>query len=246
MIGASVFIDTRARRELEREFSRQLEKSAIAITLKAAKTAKEKIRTEMAAAGLGTLGMGIGHGHGGPEEKSGNVRRKGAGWSASGAVFVREGSRRTRGAIASYTDLPATQIRPKNGRWLWIPTPDLKRVVGLPKDGKGGPSKARLTPALWDATYGTKFGPLQVIKGVNGRPLLILSTAVGVSASGKRGLRPLKKNGMARKGDIAKQFIVAFIAIPATSRIARINVPDIINKVIADLPRQGGLRFEGV
>lgn len=246
MIGASVFIDTRARRELEREFSRQLEKSAIAFTLRAAKTVKEKIRSEMATAGLGTLGMGIGHGHGGPEEKAGNVRRKGAGWSASGAVFIREGSRRTRGAIASYTDLPSTQIRPKNGRWLWIATPDLKRVVGLPKDGKGGPSKARLTPALWDLTYGLKFGSLQVIKGINGRPLLILSNPAGVSLSGKRGIRTLRKNGQPRRGDIAKKFIVAFIAIPATSRAAKINVPNIINQVISDLARQDGLRFEGV
>lgn len=245
MIGAGVSFDTRARREMEKEFSRQLEKAAINMTLRAADKSKSEIRAAMAAAGLGRLGQGIGHGHGGDTEKAGQVhRRAGGGWSASGSVFVRSGSRRTRGAIISYTELAGTEITPKTGRWLWFPTPDLKRTVGLPVDGSGGPKKARLTPGNWDVTYGRRFGPLATIKSVNGHPIMILKNPAGVSASGKRGLSTLTKAGKPRKGQVVKDFIVAFIAIPRTSRQARIDVPDIINKVIAGLPEKAGLRFE--
>jgi hypothetical protein len=81
-----------------------------------------------------------------------------------------------------------------------------------------------------------KVGRLELIRSVDGRPLLIVRN-VGVSAEGKRrSARSLTKSGRARKGQIRKEFIVAFIAIPRTARAARIDVSAIHAAVMAELP----------
>ena len=200
---------------LERELDQRLRRLALSESKLAARETLEDLRQQMGAAGLGRLGLALGSGG----DKQVHMRSDG-GWSASGWVFIRSRSPRTVGAIKSYTEGAA--IAPRRGRWLWIPTDEAYRVVGLPPGSDA--KKARLEPRLWDRTLGLKFGPLRVIKSVNARPLLIIDNPASVSASGKRGtLKPLLKNGRAPKGNVIKEFIVMFIAIPNTSRAARVD-----------------------
>jgi hypothetical protein len=140
-------------------------------------------------------------------------------------VFIRSGSERTRGTIAAYTE--GANILPARGRWLWIPTPDIQNIS----------MRHRLTPAAWQANgLDSRIGPLVLVRSVNGNPLLVAKN-VGLDLSGRRGsVKSLKKNGGARKGQVAKEFVVAFIGIPATSRAARIDVRAIGRSVANELP----------
>lgn len=215
---------------------RRLELAALEATDKAAKIAVRSIRDAMAGSGLGRLGNGLGAAS---DLSSGRGihRKAGGAWSASGTVFVRSRSDRTRGAIEAYTG--GAEITPKRGRWLWIATPNLQRVAG----GKG--KRQRVTPGNWDALgLDRRIGPLVMLKSVNGYPLLAVKGA-GVAATGATGsARSLTKRGQARKGQIRRELLVAFIAIPRTSRAARVNVTAIMKSVQADLPRLAAAAFE--
>lgn len=158
-------------------------------------------------------------------EKRGVVRQSGVGFSASGWVHVRSQSERTLGAIEAYT--AGAEIRPRRGRWLWLPTDDIPSRAG----------RQRMTPELWNRLgFESKVGKLVMIRSVNGWPLLVVYGA-GVSASGKaRSARSLRKDGGLRKGQVAREMIVAFIGIPRTSRRARVDVPAIMKEVQAMLP----------
>lgn len=241
MIRASVRFDTRGRAALEREFSRRLEKSALQMTDRAAAKAKGRIRADMAAAGLGRLGFALGSGS--DLKKSGQVHRKGNGWSASGWVAVRSRSQRTQGAIESYTE--GSTILPRRGRYLWFATDDIKRLARVPLPNSGGNSygNVRLEPRLWDRTYGRTLGPLFPMKAADGTPLLAIRNAT-LSLSGKaRSARPLTKTGKVPKGQVQQEVIIAFIGIPRTSRKARINVPEIMRKVLSEMAKVDGVRF---
>ncbi len=208
---------------------RRLELAALEATDKAAKVAVRSIRTAMQGAGLGRLGNGLGAAS---DLSSGRGihRREAGGWSASGVVFVRSRSERTRGALEAYTG--GADIRPVRGRWLWIATPDIQRLAG----GKG--KRQRVTPGNWQALgLDQRVGPLVFLKGINGRPLLAVQGA-GVALTGATGsARSLTKSGRARKGQIRRELLIAFVAIPRTSRAARVDVLSIIQSAQADLPR---------
>lgn len=215
---------------------RRLELAALEATDKAAKVAVRSIRQAMAGAGLGRLGNGLGAAS---DLSSGRGihRKAGGAWSASGAVFIRSRSERTRGALESYT--AGSEIRPTRGRWLWVPTDDLQRVAG----GKG--KRQRITPGNWDNLgLDRRIGPLVQLKSVNGYPLLAVQGA-GVSLTGAKGsARSLTKQGQARKGQIRRELLIAFVAIPRTSRAARVDVKSILAGVQADLPRLFREAFE--
>lgn len=215
---------------------RRLELAALEATDQAAKQAVRSIRGAMAGAGLGRLGNGLGAAS---DLSSGRgIHRKADGaWSASGVVFVRSRSERTRGAIESYTS--GSEIRPTRGRWLWVPTDDLQRVAG----GKG--KRQRITPGNWDNLgLDRRIGPLVQITSIDGRPLLAVQGA-GVSLTGAKGsARSLRKNGQARRGQIKRELLIAFVAIPRTSRAARVDVNAIMKSVQADLPRLAAAAFE--
>lgn len=215
---------------------RRLELAALEATDEAAKVAVRSIRQAMAGAGLGRLGNGLGAASD-LSSGRGMHRKAGGAWSASGTVFVRSRSERTRGAIESYTS--GSEIRPTRGRWLWVPTPDIQRLAG----DKG--RRQRVTPSSWDNLgLDKRIGPLVMIKSIDGRPLLAVQGA-GVSLTGARGsARSLKKNGQARRGQIKRELLVAFIAIPRTSRAARVDVNAILAGVQADLPRLFAEAFE--
>ena len=222
---------------LQAQLDLRLRRAALSESKIAARETLEDLRQQMGAAGLGRLGFALGSG--GDEQVH---MRPDGGWSASGWVFIRSQSPRTRGAIISYTE--GAKIAPRKGRWLWIPTDEAYRTVGLPPGSDT--KKARLEPHLWDRTWGNRFGPLRVIKSVNGHPLYIIDNPASVSASGKRGtLKPLLKSGRAPKGNVIKEFIVMFIAIPNTSRAARIYPSQIARVHQERLVRRFAAAFEG-
>jgi len=202
------------------------ESAALKSTDRAAKTAKARIRTEMGSARLGTLGNAFAAksdlDRGGIQVRYGGN----GGFAASGIVYVRTKSERTLGAIQAYTE--GADIRPVRSRWLWIATDNIPRVTG----------RYRMTPELWVKNgFDQKIGPLVVVRSVNGYPLLVVKN-VGLSAAGsRRSAKSLTKRGMPRKGQIEKQFVVAFIGIPFTSRAARVDVQNIIDEVRAELPQ---------
>ena len=239
MIRTSIRADTSARAAIERRLDTQLRQRALGAVDAAAREALQEMRGQMAAAGLGTLGRALGSGS--DKSKGGQVHMKsGGGWSASGWVYIRSKSPRSVGAIISYTE-PSTLITPKKGRWLWIPTDEAYRTVGLPPGSET--KKARLEPHLWDQTWGNRFGPLAVIKSVNGWPLMILKNPASVRLSGQRGIKPLLKSGRAPKGFVPKEFIVMFIGIPRTSRKARIDPRAIAARAAVKIPALLGPAF---
>lgn len=245
MIRTETRFDQSALGAIERKLDRQLRAAALQETHNAARGAVEDMRQQMSAAGLGRLGFALGSGS--DKQKSGTVfALPGGRWSASGWVFIRSQSQRTIGAIKSYTE--GAEILPRRGRYLWFPTDDVKRLVGLPiptTGGGRGTANYRLEPRYWDRTYGRKFGPLQQIRGADGTPLLVVRNAT-VSLSGKRGsLRPLTKTGRVPKGQVQQDTIVAFIGIPRTSRAARINPRTIAAARAAAMTQKLGPAFSG-
>lgn len=203
----------------------RMENAALIATDRAARVAKAEVRNAMSGARLGRLGNAV---DATSDLKQGNgVYRRGVdGFSASGGVFVRSKSERTLGAIESYTE--GAEIRPRPGRWLWIATDNIPRVTG----------RYRMTPELYRKNgFEQKIGPLTFVRSVNGYPLLVAKN-VGVDLSGrKRSARSLTKSGRARKGQVERQFVVAFIGIPYTSRAARVDVTAIMRQEQARLPQ---------
>lgn len=153
--------------EWNRQAEAKMRRAALIATDHAGKRLLGEIRTAMAGAGLGRLGNALGSTS--DLQRTGKVHETSrGGFSASGGVFIRSKSERTRGAIESYT-MGAT-IRPTRGRWLWVPTPDVPRIS----------MRYRTTPAAWKANgLDRRIGPLVLIKSVNGRPLLVVQD-VGV------------------------------------------------------------------
>lgn len=202
----------------------RMETAALIATDQAARRAVNELRAQMAGAGLGRLGQGLGM-TSDLQKGRGVYRRPGGGFSASGIVYVRSRSARTRGAIESYTQ--GASITPRRGRWLWFQTDELPRLTG----------RFRMTPELYRKNgFETKIGPLVKITADNGNPLLIVRN-VGVSMAGKRrSAKSLTKKGLPRKGQMAMEFIVAFVGIPNTSRAARIDALATLRSVQADLP----------
>lgn len=205
-----------------------LEGALLRATQKGARRLNQNIRQAMAGAGLGRLGNAFTDTS---DAKKGGIQRRysNGGFSASGTVYVRSKSDRTLGAIQSYTE--GSTISPIRGRWLWIPSDEILRVAG----GRG--TRQRVSPGNWSALgLDSRIGPLTLVKSVNGRPLLVVKN-VGVGAAGqKRSARSLTKRGQPRKGQVEKQFVVAFIAIPRTSRPARISIRSLVNQIAAELP----------
>lgn len=216
------FVDQFRRRSIQR-----IERAAMVATDKASRGALVQQRMEMRSRGLGILGNALGQTS---DLKKGKVRRRGPEeFETSGVIFLRSKSERTVGAIKSYTE--GADIHPVKGRWLWVPTDEIQRLVG------SGKTRRRLTPALW-SQYGldTKVGPL-VYLPQKGKPPLLIVRNVGVSISGKRhSAKSLTRSGRPRKGQAVKSFIVAFIAIPRTTRIRRVDLIAIANRWAGIVP----------
>lgn len=220
--------------DFERKSLDRMKAAALNATSIAASRANAKLRADMVSANLGRLGQAIGSGS--DLQKSKQVHQSGRGWSASGWLFIRSRSPRTLGAIESY--LKGGEIAPRRGRYLWIATDDIKRLVGvpLPSTSGNGRARVRLEPYLWDRTYGRTLGPLVPITARDGTPMLVIRNAT-LSLSGKGGsVKPLTKTGKARKGQFQVPFVVAFVGIRRTSRKARVDPRKIVAEAQASLP----------
>lgn len=202
------------------------ERAALIATDRGATILKNNIRQDMASASLGKLGQAI---TSTSDLKKGGIQKRYGrhGFSASGLVYVRSRSERTVGALTSYLGRGSTRIAPRKGRWLWIATDNIPRLT----------NRTRMTPELYRKNgFEQKIGPLVLIKSVNGYPLLVAKN-IGVSAAGKkRSARSLTKSGRARKGQVEKAFVVAFIGIPYTSREARVDPRELHAQVMSQLP----------
>lgn len=197
------------------ELDRLGEQLILQVSGRASKKLLRNIRGDIQRAKLGRLGNAIGQTS--DLAKGGRVYREGGRALASGIVHLRSRSERSVGAIISHTK--GANILPTKGRFLWIPTDAVQRLVGSRKD------RARMTPALYrQRGFEQTIGPLVMIRSINGRPLLAVQN-VGQSAVGARGgrVRGLTKSGRARKGDRVRELAVLFVGIPRTSRQARIN-----------------------
>lgn len=210
-----------------RELHLKLERALLVATDRAGRRAKANIRAEMSAAGLGRLGQAIDVGT--DLESGRGVHRNGRGFSASAIVHARTRSPRTVGALLAYTE--GATIRPRRGRWLWIPSDEIQRVVG------SRATRERVTPESYQRMgLESRIGPLVQIRGINGRPLLVVERASVSEAGKRRSAKSRTKTGRLRKGQRAKQFIVAFVAIPSTSRAARVDINAIMARAAAELP----------
>jgi hypothetical protein len=205
----------------------RIQRALLEATHRGAQRLEAKLRGEMRGAGLGNLGNAI-KATSDQSDGRGVKPLGGGGFSAWGLVGVRSKSARTRGAIEAYVG--GADIRPRRGRWLWIPSDDVQRIAG----GRG--QRQRVTPGNWTALdMDRKVGPLVFLMS-KGKPLLIVKQA-SVNLGRKRGsARALSKTGRARKGQTAVPMIVAFIGIPHTSRAARIDVAAIHREVMGELP----------
>jgi hypothetical protein len=210
--------------QYRRHAEQRMERAALKATDAGIRIVVRNVRTAMQSAGLGRLGNGLGT-QSDLEERGAVHRYANGGFSASGVLFVRSGSKRSRGAIEAYTQ--GAEIVPRRGRWLWIATDEIPRLTG----------RERMTPELYVRNgFEAKIGPLVPVRSVNGNPLLVVKNA-SVSAAGKpRSAKSLTKRGLPRKGQMAKEFIVAFVGIPRTSRAARVDVIAILQSVQHQLP----------
>lgn len=207
-----------------RQIQSRMEAAALETVKVGARRAVTRIREEMQSASLGRLGNALGNSSDG-EKGRGVKHYAGGGFSASGWVYIRSGSERARGALQAYTE--GADIRPVRSRWLWIATDQIPRIT----------QRKRMTPELYKQNgFDRKIGPLHFVRSINGYPLLVVKNAT-VSAAGKaRSARAKLKSGKAPKGQRDKEFIVAFVGIPRTSRAARIDVPAIMRSVANELP----------
>ena len=184
-------VDPLAARAASALLDARVEKTMLVASDRDANRLVGRIRREMQAAGLASLGFALGATS---DNKASKTVHRGSGGrtSASGTVFIRSASERSRGAIISYTE--GAQIRPIRSRYLWFPTDDFQRVAKIGA-GKG---KYRLEPGLWRASgLEAKFGPLVRIFSKKGNPLLVVRNA-SVSASGKA--RTAHQKGKAAQG----------------------------------------------
>lgn len=209
-----------------RQFAVQrIERAMLIATDDGAKRGLTLFRERMTAAGLGNLGMGL-TATSDLKEGRGIHHYSGGRFSASGLIYVRSGSERTRGALRAYT--AGASIQPVRSRWLWIPTDDIPVRAN---------DRHRLTPAKWSSSgLDKRIGPLVQIRSINGNPLLVVIGA-STSLTGKmRSAKALTKTGRPRAGQRVREMIVAFIGIPRTSRVARIDVRAIHREIMGQMP----------
>lgn len=224
MFKINVEPSTQSDFERIRRYSRQVtERAFLRGVAHVASRGKIEVRRAFSGAGLGRLGNAIGSRS---DAETGKVHRFSNGaFSVSAGFYAKTRNERTLGALESYTK--GSEISPLRGRWLWIATDEIPRLT----------ARERMTPERYVRNgFEQKIGPLHFVKSVNGNPLLVVQDA-SVSAVGKpRSAKSRTKRGALRKGQRAKEFIVAFVGIPRTSRSARVDIRSIINEARSQMP----------
>jgi len=209
-----------------RAFRSMSQKKAERVALRAsdrgARIAQGEIRDALASAKAARLGRAIGYTS--DLRKSGRVHRTATGFSASGVVFIRTRNERTVGAIISFTE--GAEIVPVRSQWLWIATDEIPARIG----------RYRMTPARYrDSALVSRIGPLVEIAGRHSGERLLIVRSVTTSAK-PRSARRMPKSGRARPGREAQEFIVAFVGIKGTSRVAQADARQIVRGVQRAMP----------
>lgn len=199
--------------QFKRYSIQRLERAAMKVTDRASRDAHAEIKAA------------LGKGRGGAikqfsDQQKGSVYRRGEeAFSASGGLAIRTRNERTVGAIKSATE--GANIVPVKGRYLWIATDEIPKRAG----------RRKMTPALYRASgLEQRIGPLVPVRGINGRPLLVVRGASVSAAGASNRAKSRTKTGKLRKGQRAKDFIVAFVGVPRVTRRQEVNVPAIMKK----------------
>lgn len=222
MIRQGVAIDPRALAQFSRVSKQRAERALLTASDRGAGGALTDVRAAMRGAKLGNLGNAVGKTS--DLQKGGRVHRAGASVSASGVLFVRSKSQRTRGAIEAYTE--GATIRPVRRRWLWIATDQIPSRVG----------RERMTPELYvRGGLEARIGPLVMIPGRHSNEALYVVRNVTTVWSGRRGSALSCKTRVVRSRE-ARDLIVAFVGIRGTSRQARVDIPAIVKANAARIP----------
>lgn len=210
-------------RNFERQALSRLERAALLATDRAARQATEEIRQAMRGSGLGRLSSAIGAGG---DLKAGRVKRSGAGFSASGSVYVRGRSPRVTGAIEAYTQ--GADIAPRGGGWLWIATPEIPRFA----------RRRRMTPKLYNETgLADRIGPLIFRPGRHAGEAVLIVSGATLDRFGRAGrARRLPKRGQVGRTRTGAVSFVAFVGIRRTRRTARVDPAAIIEHCRQRLP----------
>lgn len=212
-------------REFERYAAERFEQAALRSSARAARQATTDIRAAMRSAGLGKLANAIGTGS--DLAKSGRAHRRGGNsFSASGWVHIRGHSERTLGALESATQ--GAEIVPRKGRWLAIATDRIPQRAG----------RLKMTPALYRSTgLEERIGKLEFIPGRKSGEALLIVRNVAIDRFHRRGRAPRRLTGRKLHGSReARDFIVAFVLLRATSRAPRVDPASIIAANAARLP----------
>lgn len=203
-----------AYREFARLSVQRAERAALAATDRASAQGKAGIRNDMAGAGLGRLGLAIGSGS--DLRKSGHVRRSGtSGFKASGWIYTLTRSERSLGALKIYSE--GGEILPITGKWEWIASKNAPKRIG----------RYRTTPRRYmESGLSSSLGPLIFMPGRHSGEALLVVKNVSTRMTGNPNPRRLPRNGRARAGREAHDFIVMFVGIKRTSRTQRFSPTD--------------------
>lgn len=203
----------------ERAATQAFERAALRAADRAARTAGQQIRAAMPGRLKGAIGIGS------DLKERGTVYRKGAGFSASGTVYVRGKSERTAGAVKSETE--GAIVVPKRGRWLAFPTGSIPKRAG----------RFKMTPDRYRETgLEEKIGPLVFVPGRGGRALLVVRGPLTVDRFKGGGARRLPRRGRIGGRRKVVRSVVAFILIRQTTRAPRANVAGILAANHARVP----------
>lgn len=206
------------------ELRARMQQATLNATDKASSIARTSLRASMQGVGLGRLANAIGSTS--DLKKRGRVFLQGAkGFSASGIVHIRGRSERALGALEAYTQ--GAVITPRRGGWLWFPTDNVPARVG----------RYRMTPSRYRASgLMSSIGPLVEIPGRRASERLLVVNNVSTRSGKRPNVRKLPKSGRPRAGREVHDVLVMFIGIRSTSRAARFDPRQTIERVMSQLP----------
>lgn len=197
---------SQAWRRAAQDLSRDYQRAAIEATDIAGEKAWRTVQAQIRAAGLGKLWRAVGFT---------SSKRKGRKTGNPFAVIFAKGGDESLagGALDAYSN--GVTIRAKQRKWLAYPTDAVPRMV------TAGGKRRRLTPALWEsAGLSTRIGKLEFRPG-NARVAYLVVKRVSLHPKTGQakalGKRPTKSR------IVAKEDVIAFVLIRATTRALRID-----------------------
>ncbi len=194
-----------------RSVKERVTRAAAKATDRASRGALQEVRKAMMAAKLGKLSNAIGATSDLKKGRPGG--RGGDRIDVAGFVVTRGRSPRTSGALDAYVENPATDIRARNGRFMWLATAEIPKRVG----------RRRMTPALYrESGFETKIGELKFVPGRNAGVAYLVAEDVTIRTDKAGKALRVPKSGRVGRGR-SRVGIVAFIGIRRTRRQRRVE-----------------------